>query len=172
LGSDPALIGVVFRPPSEPEHGSHTYWNIRETGVFTINHVGQDFYKRAHQASARYPESSSEFDELGFTPIYRCGFEAPAVEEAPVRLGLERVDEWKIPQNECRFVVGQIRWVEFPETAWAKDGYLDLEGLGVIALSSLDGYHITKKLSRLAYAKPDQTTPECEPDFMKGWEDA
>jgi flavin reductase (DIM6/NTAB) family NADH-FMN oxidoreductase RutF len=172
LGSDPALFGVVFRPPSDPEHGSHTYWNIRETGVFTMNHVGQNFYKRGHQSSARYPEGTSEFEELGFTPIYRCGFEAPAVEEAPVRLGLERVDEWKIPQNECRFVVGQIRWVEFPENAWSQDGYLDLEGLGVVALSSLDGYHVTQKLSRLAYAKPEQKSPDSELDFMKGWEDA
>ena len=62
LGSDPALIGVVFRPPSDPQHGSHTYWNIRETGVFTMNHVGQDWYKRGHQASARYPEGTSEFN--------------------------------------------------------------------------------------------------------------
>ena len=172
LGSDPALIGVVFRPPAEREHGSHTYLNIRETGVFTMNHVGRDWYMRGHQASARYAEDVNEFEELGLTPIYRCGFEAPAVEEAPVRLGLERVDEWRIPQNECRFVVGQIRWVEFPESALAQDGYLDLEGLGVVALSSLDGYHVTQKLSRLAYAKPEQSVADSQPDFMKGWQDA
>ena len=171
LGSDPALIGVVFRPPSTRDHGSHTYWNIRDTGVFTMNHVGKDWYAQGHQASARYPEGVSEFDEVGLTPIYRCGFEAPAVEEAPVRLGLERVDEWEIPQNECRFVVGQIRWVEFPEEALASDGYLDLEGLGVIALSSLDGYHVTQKLSRLGYATPEEPTPTSQPDFMQGWED-
>ena len=88
-----------------------------------------------------------------------------------MRLGLERVDEWKIPQNECRFVVGQIRWVEFPEKAWSHDGYLDLEGLGVVALSSLDGYHVTQKLSRLAYAKPEQKSPDSQLDFLKGWED-
>jgi hypothetical protein len=47
-----------------------------------------------------------------------------------------------------------------------------LEGLGVVALSSLDGYHVTQKLSRLAYAKTSQKDPDSEPDFLKGWEDA
>jgi len=172
LGSDPALLGVVFRPPVDRERGSHTYWNIRETGCFTINHVVAEQTLQAHQASARYPHETSEFDELGFTPVFRCGFEAPAVEESPVRIGLERVDEWEIPQNRCRFVVGQIRWVEFPEKAWCTDGYLDLESLDVAALSSLDGYHRTRKMHRLAYAKPDVEHPEAMEDFMKGWPDA
>jgi hypothetical protein len=48
---------------------------------------------------------------------------------------------------------------------------LDLEGLGVVALSSLDGYHVTQKLSRLAYAKPEQKSPDSQLDFLKGWED-
>ena len=172
LGSDPALLGVVFRPPVDRERGSHTYWNIRETGCFTINHVVAEQTLKAHQASARYPHETSEFDELGFTPVFRCGFEAPAVEESPVRIGLERADEWEIPQNRCRFVVGQIRWVEFPEKAWCTDGYLDLESLDVAALSSLDGYHRTRKMHRLAYAKPDVEHPEAMEDFMKGWPDA
>jgi flavin reductase (DIM6/NTAB) family NADH-FMN oxidoreductase RutF len=172
LGSDPALLGVVFRPPVERERGSHTYWNIRETGCFTVNHVVAEQTLDAHQASARYPDETSEFDVLGLTPTFRCGFEAPAVEESPVRIGLERVDEWEIPQNRCRFVVGQIRWVEFPEDAWCSDGYLDLESLDVAALSSLDGYHRTSKIHRLAYAKPEVNRPEAMLDFMKGWPDA
>jgi flavin reductase (DIM6/NTAB) family NADH-FMN oxidoreductase RutF len=152
LGSDPALLGVVLRPPVEPEHGSHTYWNIRETGVFTINHVASSWYRKAHQTSARYGAEESEFEAVGLHPVFRCGFEAPAVEESSVR-----IDEWKIPQNECRFIVGQIRWVEFPEHAWAEDGFLDLEKLGGVAMSSLDSYHSTQSLERLSYAKKDQS---------------
>ena len=156
LGSDPALLGFVLRPPGDPAQGSHTYWNIRETNVFTINHVSSDWYRAAHQTSARYPLEESEFDAVGLTPIFRCGFEAPAVEESRVRIGLERAEEWKIPQNECRFIVGRIRWVEFPEEAWKADGFLDLEMLDGVALSSLDSYHSTQKLERLTYAKKDE----------------
>lgn len=171
LGSDPALLGMVMRPPVDRERGSHTYWNIRETGCYTINHVPATHTVQAHQVSARYPEATSEFEAVGFTPIYRCGFDAPAVEESPVRIGLERVDEWEIPQNRCRFIVGQIRWVEFREEAWAPDGYLDIESLGVAALSSLDGYHRTEKVHRLAYAKPDVYPPEAMQEFKAGWKD-
>ena len=171
LGSDPALLGMVLRPPVDRERGSHTYWNIRETGCYTINHVPCTHTVQAHQVSARYPESKSEFEAVGFTPIYRCGFDAPAVKESPVRIGLERVDEWEIPQNRCRFVVGQIRWVEFPEDAFAADGYLDIESLGVAAMSSLDGYHRTDKIYRLAYAKPEVYPPGVMQDFKAGWRD-
>jgi flavin reductase (DIM6/NTAB) family NADH-FMN oxidoreductase RutF len=153
------------------ERGSHTYWNIRETGCYTINHVPATHTVQAHQVSARYPEETSEFDAVGFTPIFQCGFDAPAVEESPVRIGLERVGEWEIPQNRCRFIVGQIRWMEFPEEAWAADGYLDIESLGVAALSSLDGYHRTEKVHRLAYAKPGIYPPEALEDFKAGWKD-
>mgnify|MGYP005673267467 FL=1 len=171
LGSDPALLGMVMRTPVDRERGSHTYWNIRETGCYTINHVPVSHSLQAHQVSARYSGETSEFEAVGFTPVYRCGFQAPAVEESPVRIGMERLDEWEIPQNRCRFVVGQIRWVEFPEEAWAEDGYLDIESLGVAVLSSLDGYHRTEKLHRLAYAKPDAYPPEAMKNFKAGWKD-
>ncbi|MGY8940958.1 MAG: flavin reductase family protein [Flavobacteriales bacterium] len=171
LGSDPALLGVVMRPPVDRTHGSHTYWNIRETGVFTVNHVHADWYERAHQTSARFPEDTGEFEAVGLQPIFRCGFEAPAVEESLVRMGLEKVDEYTIEQNGCRIVVGQIRWVEFPKDALASDGYLDIESLQTVAVSSLDGYHGTKKLKRLPYASPEQPNVQGLSNFMQGWED-
>ena len=86
LGSDPALLGMVMRTPVDRERGSHTYWNIRETGCYTINHVPVSHSLQAHQVSARYSEETSEFEAVGFTPVYRCGFQAPAVEESPVRI--------------------------------------------------------------------------------------
>ena len=167
LGSDPALLGMVLRPPVPRDRVSHTYWNIRETGVWTVNHVHQDIVAAAHQTSARYP--NSEFEATGLTPRPHCGFDAPAVEEAHVRMGLEWVEELPIERNGCKFVIGQIRWVEFPSDAWASDGYLNLEKLGTIAVSGLDGYHTTKGVGRFAYAKPDQPQPEQRTDFMAGW---
>ncbi|MDZ7625721.1 MAG: hypothetical protein U5J96_14920 [Ignavibacteriaceae bacterium] len=35
-----------------------------------------------------------------------------------------------------------------------KDGYVDIERAGTIAISGLDSYHETKKTARLSYAKP------------------
>lgn len=169
LGSDPALLGMVMRPPVPREQGSHTYWNIRETGVWTVNHVNAAMAKAAHQTSARH--AGSEFEATGLTPLPRCGFEAPAVEESHVRMGCELVEEIPIEQNGCRFLIGRIRWVEFPTAAWASDGYLHLEGLDGVTGSGLDGYHTTKGLARWAYAKPEAPEPDELPDFLHGWDD-
>jgi len=167
LGSDPALLGLVMRPPVPRDRGSHTYWNIRETGVWTVNHVNASIVPQAHQTSARY--EFSEFDAVGLTPWPHCGFDAPAVEEAHVRMGLELADELPIERNGCKLLIGQIRWVEFPQAAWAPDGYLNLEALDGVAASGLDGYHVTRGIGRFAYAKPDEPHPECRTDFMDGW---
>ena len=99
LGSDPALLGMVMRPPVDRERGSHTYWNIRETGCYTINHVPATHTVQAHQVSARYPEETSEFEAVGFTPIYRCGFDAPAVEESPVHRAWSGSKNGKSPRT-------------------------------------------------------------------------
>ena len=36
----------------------------------------------------------------------------------------------------------------------SKDGYVDIERAGTIAISGLDSYHETKRIARLSYAKP------------------
>lgn len=155
LGSDPALLGHVMRPPVDRSRGSHSYHNLRTTGQYTLNHVDTAWFERAHQTSARYPDGTSEFEAVGLTPTFRCGFEAPAVEESPVRIGLEFLEEMALP-NGCRFIVGAVRWVAFKEEAWAADGALDLVQLGSAAVTGLDGYHGLQPLARLSYAKPDR----------------
>jgi len=42
-----------------------------------------------------------------------------------------------------------------PDDLIAKDGFVDIEKAGTIAISGLDSYHETKKISRLSYAKPE-----------------
>lgn len=153
LGSDPALLGHVMRPPVPRERGSQSYHNLKATGQYTLNHVQIGWHEAAHQTSARYADGESEFEAVGLTPTHRCGFEAPAVAEAAVRVGLEFVEELALP-NGCRFIVGAIRWATFPEKAWAADGALDLAHLGAVAVTGLDGYHGLVPVARLSYAKP------------------
>lgn len=155
LGSDPALLGHVMRPPVDRERGSHSYHNLKATGQYTLNHVHTAWHEQAHQTSARYPDGSSEFEAVGLTPTYRCGFEAPAVEESPIRVGLEFLEEMALP-NGCRFIVGTVRWVAFREEVWAADGALDLARAGSAAVTGLDGYHALQPLARLSYAKTDR----------------
>ena len=59
LGSNPPTLGFILRPTTVPRD---TYKNIKESGVFTINHIHEDIIKEAHHTSAKYKEEISEFD--------------------------------------------------------------------------------------------------------------
>lgn len=153
LGSNPALLGMVMRPPSVPRH---SYENIKETGVYTLNHVTSEIAEQAHQTSARYDHEVSEFDATGLMPTFPKDFDAPAVKESVISIGLALKEDLEIALNKCRFLIGEIQWVRFPEEALQEDGYLDLQHAGTITVAGLDAYHKTEKLFRLSYAKPHQ----------------
>ena len=169
LGSDPALLGVVFRPPGKD---SHNYRNLIESGVFTLSHVTEGFHESAHQTSARFPDGTSEFDAVGLTPHWQPegegSFAAPAVGESPVRMGLTLVQDLGLP-NGCRFVIGAIQWVDYEQGVQAEDGFLDLASSGTVAIGGLDAYHTARRVARLSYAKPGQPL-ESRSDFRAGWD--
>ena len=50
--------------------------------------------------------------------------------------------------------MGEIVEIILPGNVVAKDGYVDIEKAGTIAISGLDNYHETKSIARLYYAKP------------------
>jgi hypothetical protein len=64
--------------------------------------------------------------------------------------------------NGTSFIIGEIKLVYLPRECLQEDGFLDLEKANTITCSGLDSYHITSKISRLAYAKPDKW-PEKNP---------
>ena len=165
LGSNPPLFGMVMRPPTVPRH---TYENILATGSYTINHINAEIAEKAHQTSARYEREESEFDQVGLTPLWKADFRAPSVEEANVRMGMQLIRDIDIEENQTRFIVGELQWIEVPEEAIAEDGYLNIELLNTVAISGLDGYHQTQHLGRLSYAKPDQEVVRLD-EVMQGF---
>lgn len=150
IGAHPPLIGILVRPDSVERH---TLENIEETGVYTLNHIHSDFYKEAHQTSARYPRDVSEFEACGLEAVYQTGFLAPFVKESPLQLGLELREKKDLMINGTILLIGEVVSVSLNESAIAEDGYTDLEALGSITCSGLDTYHTTQRLSRLSYAK-------------------
>ena len=167
LGSSPAQMGMVLRPPGDD---AHTYKNLKATGQCTFNHIGVDWVAKAHQCSARYPAEVSEFEAVGLTPCeIASGWMAPAVSEARVRLGLTLAEDMVLP-NRCHFMVLDVQWVEVDERTVAEDGYVDLGRAGTAAISGLDGYHDTRHLGRLSYAKVGKEV-DVLTDVMAGWND-
>jgi flavin reductase (DIM6/NTAB) family NADH-FMN oxidoreductase RutF len=151
VGANPPALGFLMRPVSVERH---TYTNIKETNHFTINHINKEIFKQAHQTSARYDKDVSEFDACGLTTEYSEIIKAPYVKESKIKIGLKFVEEQEIKFNGTVFIVGEIVELILPEEIISKDGYVDIEKAGTIAISGLDNYHATKLIARLAYAKP------------------
>lgn len=151
LGADPALIGFIMRPDSVERH---TLSNIKENEYYTINHINSTIFEKAHQTSARYGSEISEFDAVGLTPEFKNNFKAPFVKESVIQIGLKLVEIVPIKINNTSMIIGKIVDVYFPEEFWLENGTLDIEKSGTISGSSLNGYHSTKLIKRLQYAKP------------------
>ncbi len=153
LGSHPPLFGFIVRPCKRRRH---TLDNILQTKHFTINSIGADFFKKAHQTSARYPKEVSEFESVGLTPYYYDDISAPFVLESALKIGLELKEHIQIESNHTQMLIGEVVTLHAPKNAFMPDGYLDLEALDTVTISGLDSYHVTQRLHRLSYAKPDE----------------
>lgn len=153
IGANPPLIGMIFRP-SPPERD--TMRNIMETGFYTINHINETIYKQAHQTSARYHASVSEFDITGLNPEFKDNFIAPYVAESNIQLGVTFKEKTDILINGTTMVIGEIVQIYIPEDCLFEDGFVNLEKANTITTSGLDSYHKTVQLDRLSYAKPDR----------------
>ncbi len=149
LGATPALMGMIVRPDSVDRH---TLLNIMDTGWYTFNHIREDFYKQAHQTSARY--NQSEFEACKLSPYFSAKNPAPYVEESYVRIGLKLEQRINLEINGTIMVIGSVQELMIAHGVVAEDGFLDLEKAGSITCSGLDAYHKTEKLGRLSYAKP------------------
>jgi flavin reductase (DIM6/NTAB) family NADH-FMN oxidoreductase RutF len=151
IGANPPLISFIMRPDSVERH---TLSNILSIGYYTINHLNEEIYKKAHQTSARYPKEVSEFEATGLTPEFKNNFSAPFVLESNIQLGIEFKERINLTINNTIMIIGEIKEMYFPTNCLQDDGFLDIEKAGTIACSGLDSYHFTNRLERLPYAKP------------------
>ncbi|WP_372652221.1 flavin reductase family protein [Halobacteriovorax sp.] len=151
LGASPALMGIIIRPDVSPRH---TLDNIREEKFFTLNHVNEDIYQKAHQTSARYPREVSEFDACGLTEEYLEEFKAPFVKESNIKLSMELVREVPIIENGTHMLISKILGAWIPDSALESDGHISILDAGSVCVTGLDSYHSISKLERLPYAKP------------------
>jgi flavin reductase (DIM6/NTAB) family NADH-FMN oxidoreductase RutF len=151
IGSNPSLLSFIMRPDSVERH---TLTNIMDTGFYTINHINADMYEKAHQTSARYPKSVSEFDAAQLTPVFKNDFVAPFVAESQIQIGMEFRERIEININQTSMIIGEIKFVHYPTSCLLEDGFIDIEKAGTITSTGLDSYHTTQVLKRLEYAKP------------------
>jgi len=148
LGSSPALLGFIMRPPVVPRH---TYDNIIATKLYTINHIHTEQIANAHQTSGKYPEDISEFSACDFKEEYFEDFAPPFVSESRIKMGMRLVEEIPIPSNDCLLIVGEIQHLLLSDDYQKPNGSLDLNQAETVAISGLDSYHSTQHLRDMPY---------------------
>jgi len=151
LGANPALFGLMSRPDSVQRD---TLQNILETKEYTLNFVQAAHYKKAHQTSARYDKGVSEFEKVGFTPVYQSGFRAPFVGEAVVKIAMKFEESIPITLNGTILIIGSIMQVDINDGIVGDDGFVDLSASEVLISQGLDAYFSSTEIGRLPYAKP------------------
>ena len=157
LGASPALVGFIMRPDNNDRH---TLDNISISKQYTINQVSTAFYEKAHQTSARYPREKSEFEEVGLSTFHLDSVNAPFVKESRLKYAVTLKEILPIPLNNTLFVIGEITDVICDQEVIKDDGYIDIQSLQTVSVSGLDSYHISERLSRLSYAKPNMNPHE------------
>ncbi len=159
LGSNPALIGLIQRPPGPL---SHTYKNIKKNYYYSINHIHENFIENAHYTSAKFDNNTSEFDlcKLGTELIE--GFNAPFVKESSVQIGMKFIKEIPIELNGTILIIGKVEHLVIKKDSILEDGNIDLNRLASVCTSGQSTYHKALKLKSLPYAKADMI-PKLKP---------
>lgn len=153
LGAHPPLVAMVVRPDVVERH---TLANIRANGWFTLNQVNRQFWQAAHQTSAKYEQTESEFSAVGLAPEFIGNCAAPFVKESVLKYAVKLVREQAIEENGTILLIGSIEHGVVKEQALCSDGHIDLNALETVAVTGLDGYHVGNRLGRLSYAQPHQ----------------
>jgi len=151
LGSNPALLGFFLRPTTVMRN---TYYNIKATKKYTINHIFESILQDAHHTSAKYDESISEFDVTSLEEDYKDNFHAPFVKQSPIQIAMEYVEEYPIKANNTILVIGKIQKLYVPDELLEKDGFINLSKGKIATINGLDGYAVPKLKTRLDYQRP------------------
>jgi len=151
LGANPPLLGFILRPTTVPRG---TYKNIKDTGLYTINHITTDMIDQAHQTSAKYETEESEFEATGLTPKFTEHSQAPYVKESPIKMMLEFQEEHLV-MNGTRLIVGHVKEVLLNAQIIEEDGSIKMADENLIATSGLYHYHRIKFLNKKGYSRPE-----------------
>lgn len=157
LSSDPPSLGFIMRP--HQHYRRDTYQNILDTKCFTINHIARPFVDNAHYTSAKFDAHVSEFDVCALTKYYHDSFDAPFVQESPIKIGLRCVEKIHIKTSDTTMVIGQIEHILVDERLLTPEYYIDLEKAQTVGASGLNSYYRLKKLKDLPYARVTEVPP-------------
>ncbi len=151
LGSNPPTLGFILRPTTVPRD---TYKNIKDSGIFTINHIHEDIIEDAHHTSAKYPREVSEFDMTNLEEEFKGKFKAPFVKGAPVQMSMRFIEEVYVPSNDVMLIVSQIEELYIDDALLQADGLINLSKGNIATINGLDTYAVPNFKKQLSYQRP------------------
>ena len=157
LGSDPALLGFILRPNTVPRD---TYINIKATEYFTVNAISESMIADAHQSSAAYDASISEFEMTNLEEEYLDEIEVPFVKGSPIRLLCRYVNEYPITENNTIHIIASIEAIYYDDLLERDDKWLQLDKAKIMTINGVDGYALPLLSKRFEYARVTQEVKE------------
>jgi flavin reductase (DIM6/NTAB) family NADH-FMN oxidoreductase RutF len=155
LGSNPPLLGIVFRPLTVERH---TYNNIKETKYFSINQITRTMTANAHHTSAKFEYQQSEFEFCGIKSLHRKGCVVPYVKESNIQILCTYSREHML-ENDCILLTATIERFWVNSDSINKSHWLNHEKATSTAIGGLDAYYQVSLIDRYNYAQPD-TAPK------------
>ena len=100
-----------------------TIRNIEFSQDFVVNTVNEDLAEAMNQTSAFYPNSISEFDEVGLTPVSSEMIKAPRLAESPVNMECKahQILKFGNAPNIASLVIGEVLLVHIKDDLWIDD---------------------------------------------------
>ncbi len=156
IGANPPLLSIIFRPLTVERHSLE---NFRNTGFATLNSVHSEILEAAHQSSAKYDRSVSEFEAVGLSEDH-LNFPVPFVKESRLKIGIKHQMEQIIELNDTILVIASIEEVHVQEDSLLEDGLIDQSSMDNLTVNGLDSYYRPQPFKRFSYARPDQPLKE------------
>ena len=150
LGSNPAQFGFVVRPISDVPRD--TYVNIEQTKYYTINSISKNYIKKAHYTSAKFDKNVSEFEKIKIKKVIIDNFYAPFVKDSSIKIGLKHIESINLP-NKCKFIIGSVELLIFPDNSINKIGQIDLSSFSNVGISGLNTYYGLNILETFPYVR-------------------
>jgi flavin reductase (DIM6/NTAB) family NADH-FMN oxidoreductase RutF len=125
-----------------------TLHNVRFTGDFVVNVVGEELAEQMNLTSADFPPGESEFAAAGLTPAPSDLVRAPRLAEAPAAMECRLLQVLEIGNAPNHVVIGEVVRFHLAGRVW-RDGRVNMEALRPVGRLAGSGYSHTRELFRM-----------------------
>lgn len=119
--------------------------NVRETGVFAVNIVGEAAMAAMNQTSKALPRGEDEFVHTGVAKAECRLIDCPRVADAPASLECRLSHVLQLLGHDNWLVVGEVVGVHLDDTC-LRNGLLDVASYGPVARMGYHDYAIIREV--------------------------